>query len=545
MSAETVEHGDRCARHPLRTAESVAHTPFLPAARCRVAHPAGTLARRALPAPRTRAVMPNQDPPLDLQVLESLAPDASSLAAARSLLKPAKWPLLARDDELLWALCQGSGTAPYRAVFALADRGSKCTCPSRKFPCKHVLALVWMHVEDPTRFVRETQRPDWVLDWLGRRRGPRAKADTENEPANVPAAPRVDLAAVVRELDAPAVARSAEDDEKSAARSAAQRERNRVQREAQILAGLDELDRWLGDRMTQGLAAFAAQSADPCRVIARRLADAKAGALSARVDALPARIAETNESERADFLVSSLAELHLVAAAYRRQDQFGAGLRADVRRHVGWSVTRESLAEDPDTLRVHGTWDVLAVRDEVQPDRLRRIDTWLRARGGAHAALDRGFALLVDYVPVASGAAVGGFSAGEAFEATLLLHTSEAPLRASLDEHGSRRAESAPLSGAMYRLGDELDRVDGLRARVPWLEQRPIAARGLVLRHAPGGRPWLCDVESGHAVPLAGHREEETLPLAGLAPFDAIATWDGRIADLLCAQTELGVWRRM
>lgn len=482
--------------------------------------------------------MPHEEPPLDLVALESLAPDAAALTAARALLKPAKWPLLARDGELLWALCQGSGAAPYRAIFALADRGSKCTCPSRKFPCKHVLALVWMFVAEPARFAAGSERPDWVLDWLGRRRGPRAKSEAETDS---PPAQRVDLAAVLRE---PAEARAAEDAEKSAARAAAQRERNRAQREEQVAAGLDELDLWLGDRMAQGIAAFAANAAEPCRVIARRLADAKAGALSVRVDALYARVAEAPEGERADVLVSALGELHVVAAAYRRQDRLTPGLRADVRRFVGWPVTRESLDEDPATRRVRDVWDVVAVRDEVQPDRLRRIDTWLRGRGPAHDALDGGFALLVDHVPVASGAAVGGFAAGEAFEATLLVHPSEAPLRASVEEESSRRAEPADAFGPVRSLADELDRVDALRARVPWLEQRPIAVRGLVLDHAVGGRPWLRDAGSGHAIPLAGHRAEETLPLAGLAPFDAIATWDGRIADLLCARTGLGTWRR-
>jgi len=53
---------------------------------------------------------------------------------------------------------------------ALADLGHRCSCPSRKFPCKHVLALAWAYSEHPEDFAA-TSPPDWVRDRLGRRRG--------------------------------------------------------------------------------------------------------------------------------------------------------------------------------------------------------------------------------------------------------------------------------------------------------------------------------------------------------------------------------------
>lgn len=85
--------------------------------------------------------------------IESLAPDQASLAAALKLAKPATWPVIAASDDagVLWGECQGSGSQPYRVVVSPGDTGHKCTCPSRKFPCKHVLALLWMRVETPAR----------------------------------------------------------------------------------------------------------------------------------------------------------------------------------------------------------------------------------------------------------------------------------------------------------------------------------------------------------------------------------------------------------
>jgi SWIM zinc finger len=103
--------------------------------------------------------------------IEKLAPDQASLGAALKLMKPSTWPVMARmaDASLLWGECQGSGATPYRVIVSPSDVGYKCTCPSRKFPCKHVLAVMWMHCDKPERF-EPGAAPDWVQDWLARRR---------------------------------------------------------------------------------------------------------------------------------------------------------------------------------------------------------------------------------------------------------------------------------------------------------------------------------------------------------------------------------------
>ncbi|MEO0605298.1 MAG: SWIM zinc finger family protein, partial [Myxococcota bacterium] len=119
---------------------------------------------------------------LSLETVQQLASDQGSLKAAGKLLKPNKWPLVGVDESrgLIWGECQGSAATPYRTVFDLQDHGYKCTCPSRKFPCKHTLALAWRHAETglPTGTV-----PEWVEEWLTRRRRRRPNArPTESGP---------------------------------------------------------------------------------------------------------------------------------------------------------------------------------------------------------------------------------------------------------------------------------------------------------------------------------------------------------------------------
>ena len=86
----------------------------------------------------------------------ALAPDAPSQRAAQSLASGRSWPLTgAAEPGALWGECRGSAATPYRTVVDLAGPAYRCSCPSRKFPCKHVLALLLLwadgSVEDDAR----------------------------------------------------------------------------------------------------------------------------------------------------------------------------------------------------------------------------------------------------------------------------------------------------------------------------------------------------------------------------------------------------------
>ncbi|MRT44910.1 SWIM zinc finger family protein, partial [Xylella fastidiosa subsp. multiplex] len=79
------------------------------------------------------------------QVL-ALAPDAASRKAGSKLGAAGPWSEAGSSDEgAVWGLCKGSGSKPYQTVVDLADAAGpayKCSCPSRKFPCKHALGLL-------------------------------------------------------------------------------------------------------------------------------------------------------------------------------------------------------------------------------------------------------------------------------------------------------------------------------------------------------------------------------------------------------------------
>ena len=80
---------------------------------------------------------------LTAEQVRTLAPDASAARAAEALGSPRRWTAAGRSDVAAWGLCQGSGSTPYQVAVDIAGPAYKCSCPSRKIPCKHALGLLF------------------------------------------------------------------------------------------------------------------------------------------------------------------------------------------------------------------------------------------------------------------------------------------------------------------------------------------------------------------------------------------------------------------
>src|SRR5262249_32516216 len=101
------------------------------------------------------------------QVL-ALAPDASSAKSGKDLSAPRKWKSLGADAACAWGTLQGSGKDPYQTSIDFSGPAFKCTCPSRKFPCKHGLGLLLIVAQQPGA-MSEKQPPAWTTEWLAKR----------------------------------------------------------------------------------------------------------------------------------------------------------------------------------------------------------------------------------------------------------------------------------------------------------------------------------------------------------------------------------------
>src|SRR5262245_48655891 len=111
-----------------------------------------------------------------------LAPDEGSAKAGQGLARASKWKELGQSDQPLWGAIQGSGKDPYRVRVDLSEPAFKCSCPSRKFPCKHGIGLLLILAEQPQAIPQRTP-PDWVAEWLAQRtKRQETKAARASEP---------------------------------------------------------------------------------------------------------------------------------------------------------------------------------------------------------------------------------------------------------------------------------------------------------------------------------------------------------------------------
>jgi len=82
--------------------------------------------------------------------VDGLALNAAAIKNGKDLARKNSFQGLSRteDDTLLFGECKGSGKEPYRcsADFAYPDQPVfRCSCPSRQFPCKHLLGLMYAY----------------------------------------------------------------------------------------------------------------------------------------------------------------------------------------------------------------------------------------------------------------------------------------------------------------------------------------------------------------------------------------------------------------
>jgi hypothetical protein len=86
--------------------------------------------------------------------VDSLAPNAAAIKNGWSLVKKNQFVILNKSEDgiLLFGECKGSGKSNYQTSvdFIQEVPVARCTCPSRQFPCKHSLGLMYSYVNGAT-----------------------------------------------------------------------------------------------------------------------------------------------------------------------------------------------------------------------------------------------------------------------------------------------------------------------------------------------------------------------------------------------------------
>lgn len=420
---------------------------------------------------------------LTMEGVLTLAPDDSSAKAARGLTSPAKWPLLGADERAAWGECQGSGSKPYQTQVDFNGPAFRCSCPSRKFPCKHGLALLLMRAQDSSLF-QGREAPAWVAEWLASRG---EKAQKKEQRLAEKAAEPVDPQAV---------------------------EKREAQRWRRIEAAGDELRRWLADQLAHGLGALTPELLRGWHTMAARMVDAQAPGLGQRVrDAADGVRQGEDWPERT---LHRLGLLQLAGEALARRATLGAPLQADLRAIVGWPHDKAEVLAGGE--RVADCWTVLGVIHDERDAKLVERRVWLRGERSGRLAW------LLDHAFGGRGFEQGWVT-GTGVEAQLAFFPGASGLRAlAVDPIGAPEGPTWPRP----TWADEWQAISARVAACPWVTWHPLTLTDAVPVR-DGER--LLAVVGDRALPLAvGETDAWALWAAcGGHPLQLFGEWDGQV----------------
>ena len=297
--------------------------------------------------------------------MAGLAPDTPSLAAARRLARPGPWSDTGSTETLLWGKCQGSGKTPYQVSIDLTGPAFRCSCPSRKLPCKHGLALLLLWVDGVGSVTDADEAAGFAQDWAAERAA-RVQAKAAGDAARRPRAP--DPAAAAKRLE---------------------------ERLALMDGGMDDFARWLTDLARGGTAAARHQPYTWWDGTAARLVDAQLPGIADDVRSVGGVV--SGRADWADRLLVALGRWWTATRAWAARETLSEASSATCGpTSAGRRAPRRCDAADAVTDR----WLVLGAH-RTDDGRLQQQRTWLRGSATGETVQVLDFAAGGQVLPVA------------------------------------------------------------------------------------------------------------------------------------------------
>jgi hypothetical protein len=410
------------------------------------------------------------------EYVRSLVTDAGTLKDGQKLAQPGKWVSAGRNAAAAWGLAQGSAREPYRVCVELEGAATKCSCPSRKFPCKHAVGLMFRLAQGA--IPEGEAAPEWVATWIeGRQRKQAAAPPKEKVP------------------------------------DAAAQAKREAARQAKVSAGVEELRLFLEDLVRQGLDDPRVKSYEFWDRIAGRMVDAQMSPIAQRLRALGGRPFQ----KRGDW-VSQLADevgrLYALTEAYGRLDSLPEGLAADVRTALGFSLKQEDvLASQPG---VRDLWHIAGQTVDMA-EKIMERRTWLYGENSGR------FALLLEFAHP-SRPFTTMYPLGRCFQGEVVFYPSAYPQRALISgTNGYIQPANRLAAFACQGVEQALSSYADALARNPFLDRIPAgiprawptraglvdpSGRLLPLAHTPQSQ-WLQAVMGGDWMPVFGEWDGE------------------------------------
>lgn len=352
----------------------------------------------------------------------SFATDPAAASRAQGIAKTSKWDTFSQSPNAIWGACKSSGSKNYSVAVDLSGPAFKCSCPSRKFPCKHSLGLLLLFASN-NEFPQGSE-PEWVNEWLQKRQASKTPAKT--------------------------VVNTEKKDQAKA---------DRIQK---MQDGLHDLNEWLRDIFRQGIASLEGADEQFFEGIAASLVDAKVPGIARIVKEIP-EIIQT-ENNWPELVYEKMGMLRSLCCAFQKHEELSPSLQLTIETIGGINIKKDSLSRENNFIE---DWFVLGIEEELMEEQrglyVRRV--WLFGISSGK------YALIIDF-------SQGGlqfqdhFLTGSLMRAELVYYPAAVPLRAMVIKRQPTDTPDFQFEGYQaFQIFLE-DYLEALKKN-PWLGQFP------------------------------------------------------------------------
>lgn len=417
----------------------------------------------------------------------ALAPDEASKKAGLGLANMTKWVSKGANELAIWGECQGSGSKPYQAQIDLSHIAFKCSCPSRKFPCKHGLALFLLYARQTPAFSND-KAPAWVTEWLEKRAEKQEKKAAKEETP-------VDEAAQAK---------------------------RQLARHDKVMNGIAELQLWIKDIVRNGIISMPDKGFPWFENVAKRMVDAQAPGLANMVR----QLGETNffaENWQQPFL-EQLLKLYIVTEGYQQHHSGATPFLQDLRSWIGFTINQDELKEQTG---ITDTWLVLA-KQSNEVDNVTTEKYWL------YGLEQKKYALVLQFTVRGQGSQLS-LTPGLYIQAELVFFPSVNPMRALIKRQLNTQISNIPKG---YSGWEEVTAAQTeMFSRFPVQGERPFIVEQLTA--VPYNNQWWLRDQASRMMPIRNAEKNiwHILAISGGQPLKMVLI--GNTAQVEVA----GIWQ--
>jgi hypothetical protein len=423
-----------------------------------------------------------------------VAPDQFTLRASQGIAKQTKWVALHQDGQTLWGIFPNGKRKDGQTAVFLPSSSVTCSCNSRKFPCRHQLALLQIWQQQNSLFTPmplETQLAIWAT-----REQQRHSRTADEAKQSLPKQPP-------------------------------------PQQMAQLKTGLHELELWLTDMVRHGLATLPERPKTYWVTMANRLIDAQAPTLAQQVQQM-GKI-PTAQPNWPQETLKQVGRLYLIIQGFRQFNQLSSETQADLQTAVGWLPTPH-----PNRPNQADNWLVLG-RTQEQVGKKLHTHSWLWGEKC------RKIAQLTQISRPAKPKGICHIT-GTVLQGSLQFSPSNWPLRAT-QQGGLQQYQRSFMPQGFNTIQQATQMVSHALAANPWQNQFPMLLHNIMPVQQES--KWQLTDQEGSRLPLPDKfpKNWHLTALAGGTPaLTLFGLWNGRFLQPLTVFTQncwqdVQIWR--